>query len=320
MGTIVLGVAVRSLHWGQIYEDSAMSQAVQLLLPHERDLGGGFLVRRLLPALQQRAVGPFVFFDHFGPITAGPTDDHDVRAHPHIGLATVTYLFEGAQIHRDSTGVVQRIEPGAINWMTAGRGIVHSERTPDELRGRERVSHGLQLWAALPAEDEELEPSFSHTPASAIPALRVPGAHVRVLIGSAFGAASPVPTRSPTLYVDFAFEAGAELELPGDLARERALYGVDTAFAVDGTPVPQHRMAVLDEGKTVRLQADRAARLVLIGGEPLGPRYMWWNFVSSRKERIVQAADAWAAQPNPAFPQVAGEHDFIPLPEKRPTA
>jgi redox-sensitive bicupin YhaK (pirin superfamily) len=290
------------------------------LSSHDKDLGGGFVVRRLLPALQQRAVGPFVFFDHFGPITAGPADDHDVRPHPHIGLATVTYLFEGAQIHRDSTGVVQRIEPGAINWMTAGRGIVHSERTPDDLRGCERTSHGLQLWAALPAEDEELEPSFSHTPASAIPALRQSGANVRVLIGSAFGVASPVPTRSPTLYLDLALDAGATLELPGTLARERALYGVDAAFTVDGTPVAPQHMAVLDEGTTVRLQAERPARLVLIGGEPLGPRHMWWNFVSSRKERIVQAADAWAAQPNAAFPQVAGERDFIPLPEKRPTA
>ncbi len=290
------------------------------LSSHDKDLGGGFIVRRLLPALQQRAVGPFVFFDHFGPIAAGPADDHDVRPHPHIGLATVTYLFEGAQMHRDSTGVVQRIEPGAINWMTAGRGIVHSERTPDELRGRERVSHGLQLWAALPAEDEELEPSFSHTPASAIPQLRRPGASVRVLIGSAFGASSPVPTRSPTLYLDLALEAGAVIELPGNLARERSLYGVDAAFAVDGAPLAPHRMAVLDEGQTVRLQADGPARVVLIGGEPLGPRHMWWNFVSSRKERLVQAADDWAAQPNTAFPQVPGDSAFIPLPQKRPTA
>jgi redox-sensitive bicupin YhaK (pirin superfamily) len=290
------------------------------LSSHDKDLGGGFVVRRLLPALQQRAVGPFVFFDHFGPITAGPDDDHDVRPHPHIGLATVTYLFEGAQIHRDSTGVVQRIEPGAINWMTAGRGIVHSERTPDELRGRERVSHGLQLWAALPAEDEELEPSFSHTPASAIPALRRPGVSVRVLIGSAFGVTSPVPTRSPTLYLDLALEDGALLELPAALARERALYAVAGAFTVDGESVPAHTMGVLDEGRSVRVHAERPTRLVLIGGEPLGPRHMWWNFVSSRKERIVQAADDWAAQPNAAFPQVPGDSAFIPLPSKRPTA
>jgi redox-sensitive bicupin YhaK (pirin superfamily) len=290
------------------------------LSSHDKDLGGGFLVRRLLPALQQRAVGPFVFFDHFGPIAAGPDDDHDVRPHPHIGLATVTYLFAGAQIHRDSTGVVQRIEPGAINWMTAGRGIVHSERTPDELRGRERVSHGLQLWAALPAGDEELEPSFSHTPASAIPALRRPGVSVRVLIGSAFGVTSPVPTRSPTLYLDLTLEDGALLELPAALARERALYAVAGAFTVDGEPVAAHTMGVLDEGRSVRVHAEQPTRLVLIGGEPLGPRHMWWNFVSSRKERIVHAADDWAAQPNAAFPQVPGERDFIPLPSKRPTA
>ena len=288
------------------------------LSSHDKDLGGGFVVRRLLPALQQRAVGPFVFFDHFGPIAAGPADDHDVRPHPHIGLATVTYLFEGAQIHRDSTGVVQRIEPGAINWMTAGRGIVHSERTPEEWRGRERTSHGLQLWAALPAEDEELEPSFSHTPAAAIPALRLPGAEVRVLIGSAFGARSPVPTRSPTLYLDIALEAGATLELPAAPARERALYAVEGGFELDGRAVTEHTMVVLDEGRDARLFAPQPARLVLIGGEPLGHRFIWWNFVSSRKERIVQAADDWARQPNAAFPQVGGESEFIPLPEKRP--
>ncbi|MDE1950847.1 MAG: pirin family protein, partial [Burkholderiales bacterium] len=173
-----------------------------VLNPHERDLGGGFVVRRLLPALQRPAVGPFVFFDHFGPISAGPQDNHDVRAHPHIGLATVTYLFEGAMMHRDSTGAVQRIEPGAINWMTAGRGIVHSERTPEDLRGVVRRSHGLQLWAALPEADEEAEPVFAHTEAAAIPELEAGGARLRVLVGEAFGARSPVATRSPTLFVD----------------------------------------------------------------------------------------------------------------------
>jgi redox-sensitive bicupin YhaK (pirin superfamily) len=289
-----------------------------LLASHDKDLGGGFKVRRLLPALQLQAVGPFVFFDHFGPIEAGPDDDHDVRPHPHIGLATVTYLFEGAMLHRDSTGVVQRIEPGAINWMTAGRGIVHSERTPDDLRGRLRRSHGLQLWAALPAADEELEPSFSHTPASAIAEVLWPGVTVRVLIGSAFGASSPVPTRSPTLYLDIALEAGAALTLPAAMARERALYAVDQAFRLDGADVPARSLAVLDEGQSVQLSAERAARLVLVGGEPLGHRFMWWNFVSSRKERIAQAAEDWAAQPNAAFAQVPGEHEFIPAPARRP--
>jgi redox-sensitive bicupin YhaK (pirin superfamily) len=291
---------------------------MQLLAAHSKDLGGGFLVRRLLPAAAVRAVGPFVFFDHFGPIEARPEDQHDVRPHPHIGLATVTYLFEGAMQHRDSTGVVQRIEPGAINWMTAGRGIVHSERTPDDLRARTRRSHGLQLWAALPEADEAIEPSFSHTPAGAIPAVQVNGAALRVLIGEAFGLASPVPTRSPTLYVDIALVAGATIELPAALARERALYGVDAGFEVDGAAVAPNVMAVVPEGARVALSAANAARLVLIGGEPLGPRFMWWNFVASSKDAITQAAEAWATQPNPSFPRVPGETEFIPLPERRP--
>jgi redox-sensitive bicupin YhaK (pirin superfamily) len=284
------------------------------LAPHTKDLGGGFTVRRVLPSARLQAVGPFLFFDHFGPITAHPDDQHDVRAHPHIGLATVTYLFEGAMMHRDSTGVVQRIEPGAINWMTAGRGIVHSERTPDDLRHVKRRSHGLQLWCAVPAEREEDEPSFSHTPASQIPSVQLPGASVRVMIGEAFGLRSPVPTISPTLYVDLQLDAGASLPVPA-AARERALYGVDQGFVIDGQPVPAATMVVLPEGATPLLSAPQAARVVMVGGEPLGHRHMWWNFVSSRKERIVQAADDWAAQ---RFAKVPGESEFIPLPEKRP--
>ena len=285
------------------------------LHPHAKDLGGGFHVRRLLPAAARQAVGPFLFFDHFGPITAQPADNHDVRAHPHIGLATVTYLFEGAMLHRDSTGAVQRIEPGAINWMTAGRGIVHSERTPDDLRGVVRRSHGLQLWAALPEADEETEPSFAHTPASAIPAAEIGGARVRVLIGSAFGMDSPVATRSPTLYLDISLSAGDAFPLP--LAAERALYGVDAGFELDGTPVPAQTMVVLPEGDEPMISASADARVVLIGGAPLGPRHLWWNFVSSRRERLVQAADDWAAQ---RFAPVPGETEFIPLPERRPNA
>ncbi|MBX3619447.1 MAG: pirin family protein [Rhizobacter sp.] len=286
----------------------------QMLAPHTKDLGGGFTVRRLLPAAQRQAVGPFLFFDHFGPITASPSDNHDVRPHPHIGLATVTYLFEGAMMHRDSTGVVQRIEPGAINWMTAGSGITHSERAPDDLRGVSHRSHGLQLWAALPAEHEEDAASFSHTPAAAIPAAALPGASVRVLIGEAFGLRSPVPTLSPTLYVDLALQAGASLVLP-DAARERALYSVDRPFTLEGEAMPAQTMVVVAEGAQPRLQAPEGARLVLIGGEPLGHRFMWWNFVSSRKERIAQAADDWAAQ---RFATVPGETEFIPLPAPRP--
>ncbi len=280
-----------------------------LLQGHAKDLGGGFTVRRLLPAAARQAVGPFLFFDHFGPVTAHPGDDHDVRPHPHIGLATVTYLFEGAMLHRDSTGVVQRIEPGAINWMTAGRGIVHSERSPDDLRQVVRRNHGLQLWAALPVADEEMAPSFVHTPASAIPVVEAGGATVRVLIGSAYGQASPVATRSPTLYLDIALRAGAALQLP--LAAERALYAVDAPFTLDGETLPAQQMVVLQPGEQPVLGAMGDARVVLIGGEPLGHRFMVWNFVSSRKERIVQAQDDWRAQ---RFEAVPGETEFIPLP------
>jgi redox-sensitive bicupin YhaK (pirin superfamily) len=291
-----------------------------LLLPsHDKDLGGGFIVRRLLPAMQRASVGPFVFFDHFGPIEARPEDQHDVRAHPHIGLATVTYLFEGAMLHRDSTGVVQRIEPGAINWMSAGRGVVHSERTPEDLRGVTRRSHGLQLWVALPQDHEDAAPSFSHTPDHALPRWAWGGVSARVLVGSAFGATSPVPAQSPTLYLDLQFGPGSTLELPAALATERALYAVDGSLDVDGQALPPHTLAVLDAGLDVRVSAEHAVHAVLVGGEPLGHRFIWWNFVASGKERIAQAAQDWAEQPNLRFPQVPGEAESIPLPERRPS-
>jgi redox-sensitive bicupin YhaK (pirin superfamily) len=292
-----------------------MNPTRELITPHAKDLGGGFTVRRYLPAATRQAVGPFLFFDHFGPVEAGPQDQHDVRAHPHIGLATVTYLFEGAMQHRDSLGRVQRIEPGAINWMTAGRGIVHSERTPEDLRQVARRSHGLQLWVALPAADEEMAPDFSHTPAADIPALEVGGARLRVLVGSAFGATSPVAVRSPTLYLDIALSAGDAFPLPP--AEERAVYVVEGQAQLDGEDLPPGRLVVLAPGEEPMLSAEGLARVVLVGGAPLGHRHMWWNFVSSRKERIVQAADDWAAG---RFPAVPGESESIPLPEKRPTA
>jgi redox-sensitive bicupin YhaK (pirin superfamily) len=290
--------------------------SLQLLQPHEKDLGGGFKVRRLLPAATQRAVGPFVFFDHMGPVRAGAADNHDVRPHPHIGLATVTYLYEGAMMHRDSTGVVQRIEPGAINLMVAGRGVVHSERTPEDLRAVDRTSHGLQLWLALPAEQEEREPAFFHIDAASIPSVEFGGARVRVLMGEAFGRRSPVPSLSPTLYLDIALAAGAELELP-DAAEERAIYPVDAVITLDGEPVAAQQMAVLAPGSRPRLAAPAgAARVALVGGTPLGARFMWWNFVSSRKERVLQAGEDWAAG---RFAKVPGdETEFIPLPASRP--
>jgi len=283
---------------------------------YAKDLGGGFTVRRLLPAVQRQAVGPFLFFDHFGPVTVVPGDSHDVRPHPHVGLATVTYLFSGAILHRDSLGYVQQIEPGAINWMTAGRGIVHSERRPDSLSNKTYVNHGIQLWTALPLAHEEAEPSFVHTPAAAIPEVRVGDATVRVLIGTAFGRTSPVATHSPTLYLDVQLPAGAALEIPA-LAQEMAVYTVDAPVQLNGEALGAQLLGVAEAGQGMRLSVpgEAAARLMVIGGDALdAQRHMWWNFVSSRKERIVQAAQDWDDQ---AMGQVPGETEFIPLPERR---
>ncbi len=287
--------------------------AFDLLKGHEKDLGGGFLVRRLLPAVQHQAVGPFIFFDHFGPSTELPSANHDVRPHPHIGLATVTYLFDGAIMHRDSLGSVQEITPGAINWMTAGRGIVHSERRPERLARQTYVNHGLQLWAALPEAHEEDAASFTHTPASALPTVEVGGAQVRVLIGEAFGRASPVATYSPTLYLDVRLAPGAPLALPPSV-EQRAVYAVDGDLQVDGVALPAQHMAVLAPGATVTLSATQPVRLAVIGGAPLGRRHMWWNFVSSSRERIAQAADDWEAG---RMAPVPGDDERIPLPERR---
>lgn len=282
---------------------------------HVKDLGGGFTVRRLLPAVQRQAVGPFLFFDHFGPVTVMPGTAHDVRPHPHIGLATVTYLFEGAILHRDSLGSVQRIEPGAINWMTAGRGIVHSERRPPDLADRPYVNHGIQLWAALPMDQEEAEPAFVHTPAAAIPQVRVGDATVRVLIGEAFGETSPVATLVRTLYLDVQLPPGATLEIPASVS-EMAVYPVDAPVHLHGELLAAQVLAVAEVGQALSLTAgERAARIMVVGGDALdAPRHIWWNFVSSRKERIVQAAGDWERG---SMGQVPGEVEWIPLPAHR---
>jgi redox-sensitive bicupin YhaK (pirin superfamily) len=284
----------------------------------QKDLGGGFVVRRLLPAPRRQAVGPFVFFDHFGPLHVQPEDHHDVRPHPHIGLATVSYLFDGALLHRDSTGAQQLIEPGAVNWMIAGRGVVHSERRPPALRGRAYRLHGLQLWVALPADDEEAAPAFQHVGAQALPEQALPGAGARVLVGQAHGAASPVRTLSPTLFVDYRLQAGAALALPGPgEAAERALYLIDGDAHLQADDGPLQalaplQLALLPAAARLTLHAgDRPARAVLIGGAPLGRRHLWWNFVSSRRERIERAAAAWERD---ELGQVAGDAERIPLP------
>ena len=285
----------------------------ELLEPRIHDLGGGLVVRRLLPSHPRQAVGPFVFFDHFGPVAVRPQDNFDVRPHPHIGLATVTYLFEGAMLHRDSMECVQRIEPGAINWMTAGSGVVHSERRPPDLYDRQYPLHGLQLWAALPREHEECEPSFTHTPASAIPATTNEGVNVRVLIGEACGARSPVATFAPTLYLDIAAEVGGTLVLPAPSATyERAVYSVERDVVVDGRALPARVLAPLEPGADTTVVAPQGARFVEIGGEPLdGRRYIFWNFVSSSRERIERAKEDWRAQ---RMAKIPGEHESIPLP------
>lgn len=281
--------------------------------PHEKDIGGGFRVRRVLPAAARQAVGPFIFFDHFGPLDVPAEANHDVRPHPHIGLATVTYLYEGAIEHRDSVGSVQRIEPGAINWMTAGRGIVHSERIPDDLKGKPRRSHGLQLWAALPQAHEEDAPSFAHTPAAAIPVAQQDGALVRVLIGSAFGKTSPVATFGETLYLDIALDPGRSIELD-NLPQEAAIYPVSGEIAIDGDVLAPNTMAYLEPGSGASVYAAAGAQFVVIGGAPLdGHRHLYWNFVSSSKERIARAAEDWEQQ---RFDMVPGETEFIPLPTR----
>jgi redox-sensitive bicupin YhaK (pirin superfamily) len=277
----------------------------------EKDLGGGFRVSRLLPSAACRAVGPFVFLDHFGPLKFQPGMNIDVRPHPHIGLATVTYLFDGAIMHRDSLGSVQRIEPGAINWMSAGRGIVHSERTPDDLRHRVFDVHGLQLWVALPRDCEEGEPSFHHTAAPLLPRFTEAGLEVRVLVGTAFGHTSPVKAASETLFVAMRVAADAEVDLPS-LAPELAVAAIGGDILIDGKRVERGTLAVLERERPVRLRAIDGGDVIVIGGAALDePRFLWWNFVSSSKERIRKAAEDWA---NHRMGQVPGETDEIPLP------
>ena len=280
------------------------------------DLAPGLRVRRMLPALAQRSVGPFVFFDEFGPARLGPEIDSDVGGHPHIGLATVTYLFVGRQVHRDSIGTVQTIEPGAVNWMTAGRGIVHSERTHADDRGHARDAHGLQLWVALPPALEDCAPAFQHVPAADIPELAVaPGVTARVLVGQAWAHASPVRTATETLYLDITLAAHASVQLP-PIAPEMAVYGIDHGHVLDGEALPASEMVVLPARRAAAISAGAAgARLVVIGGEPLvQPVRMWWNFVSTQTARIARAAEDWAQG---RFPPIPGETDRIAAPPWR---
>jgi redox-sensitive bicupin YhaK (pirin superfamily) len=278
-----------------------------------KDLGDGFRVRRLLPASERRTVGPFIFFDHMGPVRMPRGRGLDVRPHPHIDLATLTYLFDGEILHRDSLGNEQLIRPGALNWMTAGRGIVHSERSPAGAREAGPALHGLQLWVALPRAHEETAPSFQHHPAAEIPAQQRDGVALRVIAGSAYGATSPARVLSPLFYVEARLERGAQLELPREHA-ERAAYVVEGRVACEGEAHPPGRMLVFREGAAASLRAEEPSRVALIGGAPLdGERHVWWNFVSSSPQRIERAKDDWR---HGRFPKVAGDEvEFIPLPD-----
>jgi len=287
--------------------------ALTLLKPHTKDLGG-FEVRRLLPGFPRKMVGPFIFFDHMGPAQLAAGSGVDVRPHPHIGLATVTYLFEGAFMHRDSLGNVQRIQPGAVNWMTAGSGIVHSERSPDEDRPSGPILHGIQTWVALPQAHEDSEPAFTHHPKDTIPLITMPGVYMHLIVGSAFGRTAPTPTYSPMFYIAVETEAGAAFELPLE-HEERGVYVVSGEVTLAAEHVPARHLAVAAGNAPARVVTHSAARLMLLGGAPFdSDRFIWWNFVASSKECIDAAAQRWRAG---SFPPVPGETEFIPLPEYR---
>jgi len=292
---------------------------MQVILPRPSDLGDGFYVRRALPSAVRRSVGPFVFLDEFGPVALPPGTGMDVRPHPHIGLATVSYLFEGEIVHRDSLGTVQTIRPGAVNWMTAGRGIVHSERSPDSERALGVRLWGLQFWVALPLAREQDEPAFFHHDERALPTAAPPGARLRVVLGDAFGLHSPVLTTSPMFLVDARLDAGSRLQ--ADIpAGERAAYLVQGAVRAGGARerVEQGHLVWFDEGEPFEIEAaDGPAHVVFLRGPPLdAPRFLWWNFVSSSRDAILEAQAAWSAQPSGRFPQVPGESEYIPLPSR----
>jgi redox-sensitive bicupin YhaK (pirin superfamily) len=281
---------------------------MQTIQPVTRDIGD-LSVKRVLPSANRRSVGPFVFFDHFGPAAFPPGEGIQVRPHPHIGLATVTYLFDGEIIHRDSLGEHQAIRPGAVNLMTAGRGIVHSERAGGDLQ-RESSLHGIQTWMALPEDAEDCEPAFAHFPADSIPAMEDDAVSVSVMIGRFRGAVSPVACRIPTLYLDARLATGGELVLPREV-EEVAVYVISGQAIIDGETLERENMAVPEPG--ARIASEAGCHVLIVGGDAVGPRHVWWNFVSSSRERIRQAADQWR---NGDFPVVPGdETEFIPLPD-----
>jgi hypothetical protein len=284
------------------------------LLGKARELGDGFRVARVLPQVGQRTVGPFVFFDYFGPVEFAPGKGIDVRPHPHIGLATITYLFEGSQIHRDTLGSVQEILPGDVNWMTAGRGIAHSERTDAAVRARGHRMHGIQSWVGLPKKNEEDAPRFQHAGKANLPVKEMDGATVRIVTGKAYGLASPVEVPMEIFYADAQLKAGSEIALP-DEYEERGAMVVGGTIEAGGSTHGDGAMILFDRGERATIRAaDGGARVMLLGGAPLdGERHVWWNFVSSSKERIEQAKADWKAMKFGLIP--GDDKEFIPLPD-----
>ncbi|TIL41183.1 pirin family protein [Mesorhizobium sp.] len=293
--------------------DAFASDQIELMvIPNAKDIGG-FQVRRALPTARRRLVGPFIFFDRMGPAILRAGQALDVRPHPHIGLSTVTYLFDGKIRHRDSLGTEMVIQPGDVNLMTAGRGIVHSECTPQELRGAPMSVSGLQTWLALPDDKEEVDPIFENTAAMRLPEIDAEGVSGRVVIGAFAGLRSPVVTASDTLYADLSLAPGASVKIPAD-AEERAIYTLEGEVSISGDRFPAERLLVFRPGDEIVVSSEGGAHFMLFGGASLGSkRYIWWNFVSSSKERIEQAKEEWKTG---RFDIVPGdEEEFIPLPD-----
>ena len=293
--------------------DPTSCDALELVIvPRTRDLGDGFEVRRALPHGKRQMVGPFIFFDHFGPVQFVSGKGMDVRPHPHIGLATVTYLFDGSIMHRDSEGNIQEIQPGAMNLMTAGRGIAHSERTPDVQRQNGQKMLGLQSWIALPKGAEEIAPSFQHYGAGSLPTVKDTSFTARVIAGASFGAKSPVDMVSPWFYTEVALDQDASVPLDTD-HEERAIYVIDGEIEIAHERYQGPRLLIFRPGDRITVKANTKVRMMFLGGDALeGPRHIWWNFVSSSKERIEQAKQDWKSG---RFAHVPNEHEFIPLPE-----
>lgn len=288
---------------------------ISLIIEERAASIGSFMVGRLLPFRQKRAVGPFVFIDHMGPAKLREREQLEVLAHPHIGLSTLTFLFEGAMMHRDSIGSVMEIEPGAVNWMTAGKGVVHSERTPERFQDSEKHLHGLQIWVALPKELEEMEPSFVHVPAAEIPSWRENGAQFKLIAGAAFGRKSPVPVHSNLYFIEIKSKEAETINIGEHLFGESALYILEGAIESEGHVFGPKQILIAENSTLCSFEMQAKTTVYIFGGDVFPEdRFIDWNFVSSSKERLKQAKEDWIAQ---RFPKIEGETDFVPYPERK---